>query len=101
MFHYISGKGAARDSRFMWARVKAEAETELIDLVGAVCWRPAFIDGAASASAPRAVSVAAARVSLAETDSQSVRQWGRHRPRDVAGHEGGSRRTSDRQRGAP
>ena len=53
VFHYISGQGAALDSRFMWARVKAEAESELINLVDAVCWRPAFIDGAASASAPR------------------------------------------------
>ena len=53
VFHYISGQGAALDSRFMWARVKAETEVELIDVFDAVCWRPGFIDGAASANAPR------------------------------------------------
>jgi uncharacterized protein YbjT (DUF2867 family) len=53
-FHYISGQGTSADSRMMWARVKAETERELMDRVGAVCWRPAFIDGATSASAPRA-----------------------------------------------
>jgi uncharacterized protein YbjT (DUF2867 family) len=57
VFHYLSGQGAHRDSRFMWARVKGEAERELIDLAGAVCWRPAFIDGADSASAPRSYQV--------------------------------------------
>jgi uncharacterized protein YbjT (DUF2867 family) len=44
-FHFISGAGTRLDSRFMWARVKGEAERDLIDLVQAVCWRPAFIDG--------------------------------------------------------
>lgn len=53
IFHFVSGQGASLDSRFMWARVKAETERALIDRVGAVCWRPAFIDGATSASAPR------------------------------------------------
>ncbi len=53
MFHFISGAGARRDSRFMWARVKAETERDLIDLVDAVCWRPAFIDGENSKNAPR------------------------------------------------
>jgi uncharacterized protein YbjT (DUF2867 family) len=47
-FHFISGAGTRLDSRFMWARVKAEAERDLIDLVQAVCWRPAFIDGESS-----------------------------------------------------
>jgi uncharacterized protein YbjT (DUF2867 family) len=52
-FHFISGAGTRLDSRFMWARVKAEAECDLIDLAQAVCWRPAFIDGASSQYAPR------------------------------------------------
>lgn len=49
-FHYISGGGTRPDSRFMWARVKAATERELIDEFGAVCWRPAAIDGEPSAS---------------------------------------------------
>jgi uncharacterized protein YbjT (DUF2867 family) len=52
-FHFLSGQGARLDSRMMWARVKAEAERDLIGLTGAVCWRPGFIDGATSQSAPR------------------------------------------------
>lgn len=51
-FHYISGEGAALDSRFMWARVKAEAERDLIEQFDAVCYRPASIDGMPSASEP-------------------------------------------------
>lgn len=52
-FHFISGRGTRLDSRMMWARVKAETERDLIEEVGAVCWRPAFIDGETSASGPR------------------------------------------------
>lgn len=52
-FHYLSGRGARADSRFMWARVKAETEQQLILLVDALCWRPGFIDGATSRSSPR------------------------------------------------
>jgi uncharacterized protein YbjT (DUF2867 family) len=52
-FHYLSGQGAALDSRMMWARVKAEAERDLLALGTAVCWRPGFIDGETSANAPR------------------------------------------------
>src|SRR3954465_5701352 len=44
-FHFISGQGTRLDSRMMWARVKAETERDLLDLMEAVCWRPAFIDG--------------------------------------------------------
>ena len=51
--HFISGGGTRLDSRFMWARVKAETERDLMESVGAVCWRRAFIDGASSASGPR------------------------------------------------
>jgi uncharacterized protein YbjT (DUF2867 family) len=52
-FHFISGKSTRLDSRMMWSRVKAETERDLIDLVGAVCWRPGFIDGESSTSSPR------------------------------------------------
>lgn len=54
VFHYISGGGASLTSRFMWARVKAEAERDLMARVGAVCWRPGSIDGVPSASEPPA-----------------------------------------------
>jgi len=50
--HFISGQGTRLDSRMMWARVKAETERDLIALMSAVCWRPAFIDGEPSQSAP-------------------------------------------------
>lgn len=52
-FHFVSGQGTRLDSRMMWARVKAETERDLMDEAGAVCWRPAFIDGANSENAPR------------------------------------------------
>jgi uncharacterized protein YbjT (DUF2867 family) len=51
-FHFISGQGAGLDNRFMWARVKAETERDLIQAVNAACWRPAAIDGAGSESEP-------------------------------------------------
>jgi uncharacterized protein YbjT (DUF2867 family) len=51
-FHYLSGMGADVRSRQMWARVKAEAERDLIAQCGAVCWRPGYIDGNVSESAP-------------------------------------------------
>lgn len=44
-YHFISGQGTRSGSKIMWSRVKAETENELMDLVGAVCWRPAAIDG--------------------------------------------------------
>ncbi len=53
VFHFISGKGTSMSSRFLWARVKAETENDLMALVNAVCWRPAFIDGESSNSSPR------------------------------------------------
>jgi uncharacterized protein YbjT (DUF2867 family) len=52
VFHYLSGQGAGVGSRFMWARVKAEAERDLIAEIDAVCWRPAAIDGQPSRSEP-------------------------------------------------
>ena len=51
-FHFISGSGASLTSRQMWARVKAETEADLMALTGAVCWRPAAIDGVPSATEP-------------------------------------------------
>jgi len=52
-FHYISGKGTTPDSRMFWSRVKAQTEHDLIELVDADCWRPAFIDTAPSPSLPK------------------------------------------------
>lgn len=52
VFHFVSGAGAALDSRFMWARVKAETERDLLRSTVAVCWRPASIDGVPSSSEP-------------------------------------------------
>ena len=45
IFHYLSGGSAGLDSRWMWARVKAEAERQLMAAHDALCWRPAMIDG--------------------------------------------------------
>jgi uncharacterized protein YbjT (DUF2867 family) len=44
-FHFISGQGTRPGSKIMWSRVKGETENDLMDLAGAVCWRPAAIDG--------------------------------------------------------
>jgi uncharacterized protein YbjT (DUF2867 family) len=52
-FHYVSGQGTSPASRMFWSRVKARTELELIKLVGAVCWRPAFIDAPPSKSLPK------------------------------------------------
>jgi hypothetical protein len=52
-FHYISGQGTKAGSRMFWARVKAQTERDLIELVDAVCWRPAFIDAKPSPSLPK------------------------------------------------
>jgi uncharacterized protein YbjT (DUF2867 family) len=52
LFQYISGAGTRADSRMMWARVKAQTEQELMAMMPAVCWRPAFIHGEASAGRP-------------------------------------------------
>lgn len=44
-FVYLSGAGAKASSRMMWARVKAEAESELLglNLEHVVCVRPGYI----------------------------------------------------------
>lgn len=52
-FHYISGQGTKPGSHMFWSRVKAQTEQELMDLVGADCWRPAFIDATPSPSLPK------------------------------------------------
>ncbi len=49
-FHYLSGGRAGIDSRWMWARVKGEAERDLMRDVQATCWRPAMIGGRPTAS---------------------------------------------------
>lgn len=53
VLHFVSGQGAGLDSRFMWARVKAETERDLAEVTATVSWRPGFIDGGASATGPR------------------------------------------------
>jgi uncharacterized protein YbjT (DUF2867 family) len=52
-FHYISGKGTSPDSRMLWSRVKAQTEHDLIELVDANCYRPAFIDAPPSDTLPK------------------------------------------------
>lgn len=47
-FHYVSGSGANADSRMMWGREKARAESELANLVAGsnlrvISYRPSFI----------------------------------------------------------
>jgi hypothetical protein len=52
-FHYISGAGTGPERRQLWARVKAQTEHDLIELVDADCWRPAFIDAKPSGNLPK------------------------------------------------
>lgn len=52
-FHYISGKGTDANSRMLWSRVKAQTEHDLIELIAADCWRPAFIDARPSPTLPK------------------------------------------------
>jgi uncharacterized protein YbjT (DUF2867 family) len=52
-FHYISGQGTNAASRMFWARVKAQTEHDLIELVEADCLRPAFIDAKPSPGLPK------------------------------------------------
>jgi uncharacterized protein YbjT (DUF2867 family) len=51
-YQYLSGHGAAIGSRFMWARVKAEAEREVMARFDATCWRPAAVDSPPSKTTP-------------------------------------------------
>jgi len=56
-FHYISGQGTSPTSRMFWSQVKAQTESELIELIAANAWRPAFIDANPSASAPKIFAI--------------------------------------------
>jgi uncharacterized protein YbjT (DUF2867 family) len=59
VFQFISGASTRLDSRYMWARVKAETERDLLAEGHPVnCWRPAAIDGVPSASEPLLFRVA-------------------------------------------
>ena len=49
-FHFISGASTNINGRWMWARVKGEAERDLTTLVDANCYRPGAIDGETSDS---------------------------------------------------
>jgi uncharacterized protein YbjT (DUF2867 family) len=49
-FHYISGQGTNVNGRFMWQKVKGQIEIELMQEIGAVCWRPSAIAGEMSDS---------------------------------------------------
>src|SRR5579872_3522014 len=53
IFHYISGAGTNAQSRTFWDKVKGQAENELMELVEADCWRPAFIDAKPSSKLPK------------------------------------------------
>jgi uncharacterized protein YbjT (DUF2867 family) len=57
VFHYISGRGTNPKSRMFWSQVKAQAEQDLIALVQADCWRPAFIDAKPSANLQKAYAL--------------------------------------------
>jgi uncharacterized protein YbjT (DUF2867 family) len=52
IFHYLSGGRAGVKSRWMWARVKGEAERDLMNQFDALCWRPAMIGGTPGAPPP-------------------------------------------------
>ena len=56
-FHYISGQGTKPNSRMFWPQVKAQVELDLIKLVAADCWRPAFIDAKPSSTLPKLYAV--------------------------------------------
>jgi uncharacterized protein YbjT (DUF2867 family) len=57
-FQYLSGQGAGVGSRLMWARVKGEAERDLMARFGATCWRPMGVGAAPSATTPWAFYLA-------------------------------------------
>ncbi len=64
IFHFISGRSTSLNSRFMWARVKAETESDLMKLMKTVCWRPAYIDGELSANSPWSLRLASPLLNL-------------------------------------
>jgi nucleoside-diphosphate-sugar epimerase len=57
-FQYLSGQGADIGSRLMWARVKGEAERDLMARYDATCWRPMGVGAAPSATTPWAFYLA-------------------------------------------
>ncbi|HST22289.1 MAG TPA: NmrA family NAD(P)-binding protein [Blastocatellia bacterium] len=57
VFHFISGRSTGLNSRFMWARVKAETERDLMSFTNAVCWRPAYIAGELSHNRPLQIRI--------------------------------------------
>jgi uncharacterized protein YbjT (DUF2867 family) len=57
VFHYISGQGTTPTSRMFWSQVKAQTERQLIELLGADAWRPAFIDAKPSPSLPKIYAI--------------------------------------------
>jgi len=63
-FHYISGAGTNARSRAFWSQVKGQTENELMDLVEADCFRPAFIDAKPSARLPKAFALLAPALRL-------------------------------------
>jgi uncharacterized protein YbjT (DUF2867 family) len=63
-FHYISGAGTNAKSRTFWSKLKGQTENELMELVEANCWRPAFIDAKPSASFPKAFALLAPALRL-------------------------------------
>jgi uncharacterized protein YbjT (DUF2867 family) len=56
-FHYISGMGTRAESRSFWSKVKGQTENVLMELMGANCWRPAFIDAKPSATSLKLYAV--------------------------------------------
>jgi len=57
-FHYISGRGTNPKGRMKWQQIKGAIESELIELMGANCWRPAAIDGEPTDTGPKIVQIA-------------------------------------------
>jgi len=56
-FHYISGAGTRANSNMFWSKVKGQTEKELMELVAANCWRPAYIDAKASPNLSKMVTL--------------------------------------------
>lgn len=52
-FHYVSGKGTTPHSSTEWARVKAQAEYDLMIVIEANCWRPGFVHARPSDHMPK------------------------------------------------
>ncbi len=101
-FQYLSGKSTDLNSRWMWARVKAEAERDLIAAFAANCFRPGMIDGTGPSS--QAAIVDALRPVLRadlQAVSQPVYRERRHRPRDAAGDQTEAARSHPRERRDP